>query len=112
MPREYDSQTAFDILSDLPAEDTPVLFLSHFSFAWKKVKTKRPLLWLSGDNHGGQVAMPGFIWRIFSGKSDKEHKAGLFREEEHKWLYVTRGIGVTRSFPFRIGVPRNLPSSG
>ncbi len=107
-PKDIDGIHLDVWLNGLPQGNDPVLVLSHFSLPWKTVMTARPLLWLSGDNHGGQIVMPDFIWKTFSGKPDKEHKAGLFRQGEHKWLYVNRGLGLTRSFPFRLGVPPEI----
>ncbi len=85
----------------------PLLLLSHFSTQWQNVEGDRALLWLSGDTHGGQILMPDFVWKWFSGKSDVAHRAGLF-QDRNKWLYVNSGIGTTARFPFRFGVPPEI----
>jgi len=93
------------LVSALPA-DTPILVLCHFSGAWSRCSgCGRPLLWLSGDTHGGQVRLPSRVWKIFHIKPDPDHMAGLFhRPGRHQWLYVNRGLGVTEHFPLRLGV--------
>lgn len=83
-----------------------LLVLGHFSKKWATLssKTTRPLLWLAGDTHGGQIWLPDFIWKILKFKPDPIHMAGLYQGDKHKWLYVNRGIGTTEGFPFRLGV--------
>ena len=107
-PVDFQFKTLHERLDELPAKNDPLIVLDHFSAAWQNVKNDRPLLWLSGDNHGGQVVMPDVFWQRFSGKADPEHRAGLFTDGKHKWLYVNRGIGTTRQFPFRLGVPPEI----
>ena len=95
------------LVRDLPKK-TPLLVLSHFSRAWAKLcaDSDRPMLWLSGDTHGGQVRLPTWIWKILRIKPDPEHMAGLFHQpgRHHQWLYVNRGLGTTAGFPLRLGV--------
>lgn len=81
----------------------PVLLLSHFSRPFALDRQKRIKLCLSGDTHGGQIKMPMLLWRKLSGKSDPEHRAGLYKIGK-SWLYVNRGLGVTARLPVRIGV--------
>ena len=86
----------------------PILVLSHFSSLWKLVPNAEHVLWLSGDTHGGQVWLPQFLWPlVFRGK-DYEHLRGLFHSGKGKWLYVNQGLGTTREFPLRIGVPPEI----
>lgn len=87
---------------------TPVLVLSHFSSLWNLVPEDEHLLWLSGDTHGGQVALPRFLWPLVYRGKDYEHLKGLFSSGEGKWLYVNQGIGTTRHLPVRIGVPPEI----
>ncbi len=86
----------------------PILVLSHFSKEWAEIATKRPVLWLSGDTHGGQILLPDLFWKIARIKPDPAHMAGLFRAGPHKWLYVNSGIGMTKNLPLRIGVPPEI----
>jgi predicted MPP superfamily phosphohydrolase len=83
-----------------------LLILGHFSKKWAQLTTNtyRPLLWLAGDTHGGQIWLPDFIWKIIKLKPDTLHMAGLFQNNRHQYLYVNRGIGTTENFPFRFGV--------
>ncbi len=83
-----------------------LLILGHFSKKWTPLttRTRRPLLWLAGDTHGGQIWLPDFIWKIIKFKPDALHMAGLFQNNQHQYLYVNRGIGTTENFPFRFGV--------
>ncbi len=85
-----------------------ILVLSHFSQEWSGLVTKRPVLWLSGDTHGGQVLLPSSFWQMVRIKPDPVHMAGLFRGGLHKWLYVNSGIGMTKNLPLRIGVPPEI----
>jgi len=104
---ETDIAGEFRKLGRKPAQGTPVLVLSHFSRAWARVctRTDRPLLWLSGDTHGGQIRLPGWFWKFCKIKPDPDHMAGLFHYPgHHQWLYVNRGLGTTAWFPFRLGV--------
>ncbi|RJX33112.1 MAG: hypothetical protein C4531_05720 [Desulfurivibrio sp.] len=96
-------QTAMAELLRQTAE--PVLLLAHFSEGWRQIRHKGPLLWLAGDTHGGQIAIPDFIWRDLQLVDFPQYMAGLFYAAGHKWLYVNRGIGTVSYFPFRIGVP-------
>lgn len=79
------------------------IILSHKSAKFSALNCSSPILFLSGDSHGGQVRMPRFFWQIFGRKDDPVHMYGLFKEGK-KHLYVTSGVGTSASFPFRIGV--------
>ena len=83
-----------------------LLILGHFSEKWAPLTalTHRPLLWLAGDTHGGQIWLPDFIWKVIKFKPDALHMAGLYQNDRHQYLYVNRGIGTTENFPFRLGV--------
>ncbi len=95
------------LIDDFEPRSKACLVLGHFSSDWTRLcaRTNRPLLWLAGDTHGGQIRLPGFIWRLLKIKPDTKHMAGLFRNHDrHQWLYVNRGLGTTKGFPFRLGV--------
>ena len=102
------TDTVTGLLKKTGDDQSPLLMLSHYSDQWQNVKSSRAILWLSGDTHGGQILMPDFIWKWFSGKSDIDHRAGLFHDGDNKWLYVNSGIGTTARFPFRFGVPPEI----
>ena len=94
-------------LSSGGADQAPLLILGHFSKKWAEVthRSQRPLLWLAGDTHGGQILLPAFVWQWLRIKPDAEHMAGLFPgPHAGQWLYVNRGIGTTAGLPFRCGV--------
>ena len=92
----------------LGTEGPPVLVLSHFGGKWSDAPDVRAQLWLSGDTHGGQIWLPGFMWKLLRLKPDPDHMYGLFKSGKHKWLYVNPGIGMTEGVPFRIGVPPEI----
>jgi len=92
-----------NIRKDIPVQ-SPVLVLSHFSSLWDMVLPNDHVLWLSGDTHGGQVALPSLVWPLFFGGKDFRHLRGLYGSGSGKWLYVNQGIGTTLKFPIRIGV--------
>ena len=105
--RDWGSDQGYaDKIEESNKEQKALLVLGHFSKKWATLsaRTKRPLLWLAGDTHGGQIWLPNFIWKILKIKPDAVHMAGLFQNGKHKWLYVNRGIGTTEGFPFRLGV--------
>ena len=105
--RDWGSDQGYaDKIGETNKKQKALLILGHFSKKWATLssRSKRPLLWLAGDTHGGQVWLPDFIWKILKLKPDAVHMAGLYQSNKHQWLYVNRGIGTTASFPFRLGV--------
>jgi len=105
---EPETESEFQRLAQRLPQKTPVLVLSHFSRAWSRIgaTTDRPLLWLSGDTHGGQIRLPRVFWQVTARKPDPAHIYGLFRDGQ-KVLYVTSGAG-TSSIPIRLGVPAEV----
>jgi predicted MPP superfamily phosphohydrolase len=81
----------------------PALLLSHTSEIYNNISGAREVLVLSGDTHGGQVWLPGWLWRLTRFTPDSAHIHGLFREGT-KALIVTRGLGTSR-LRFRLGSP-------
>ncbi len=88
--------------------ETPILVLSHFSGAWSSLPQKEKVLWLSGNTHGGQIWMPNWLMKVILKGKDTSHIKGLFNRGEGNWLYVNPGLGTTRGFPIRIGVPPEI----
>ncbi len=86
----------------------PVLVLSHFSNYWSMLPDDARLLWLSGNTHGGQVWMPKCFLPIVFPDKDYRHIKGLFSTGKGRWLYVNPGLGTTKGFPIRIGVPPEI----
>jgi len=85
---------------------SPTILLSHASLVYKGVPENRDVLVLAGDTHGGQVYLPGLVWKLWRRKPDPDHMYGLFNDGR-KYLYVTSGIG-TSGLPFRLGVPPEI----
>ena len=105
--RDWGSDQVYaDKIGDIETEEKALLVLGHFSKKWVALsaRSKRPLLWLAGDTHGGQIWLPDFVWEILKFKPDAVHMAGLYQDNKHHWLYVNRGLGTTAGFPFRLGV--------
>lgn len=79
------------------------ILLSHSAIPYNYIDPNKNVLVLSGDTHGGQIYLPGFIWKISKRKKDTMHMYGLYNDK-NKFLYVTSGIG-TSGMPIRLGVP-------
>ncbi len=77
----------------------PLLLLSHSPLAFDNIPENTTVLVLSGDTHGGQVIMPGWIYRITGYEKNLRYNQGFF-EEGKKMMYVSRGVG-TSHLPFR-----------
>jgi len=86
----------------------PLLIVSHRSEFWRDTPLGVPLLWLSGDTHGGQLRLPDWLWRLVPYKPDPEHMGGVYNNAHGGWLVVNRGVGTTARFPFRLGVPPEI----
>jgi predicted MPP superfamily phosphohydrolase len=101
---DTDSEVATELRLQASATGLePVVILKHSSQSWSELDSDRPSFWLSGDTHGGQIRLWTSLWRWLVVKPDLFHMQGLYRHGR-RWLYVNRGLGVTRSFPFRVGV--------
>ena len=85
----------------LPAmrSNGPLVLLSHSPLAFENITENTTVLVLSGDTHGGQVIMPGWIYRITGYQKNLRYNQGFF-EEGQKMMYVSRGVG-TSHLPFR-----------
>jgi hypothetical protein len=87
-----------------PAGPGPAVFLYHAT-DYAHVAARRGIdLYLNGDTHGGQIALPWYGPLLSIGRRGREFHRGLY------WLgrmalVVTPGIGVERKFPFRFLVP-------
>lgn len=83
--------------------DTPSIILSHNPLNYDLIGENQNILMLAGDTHGGQVPLPGWLFRILGYKKNALYNQGLF-EKGLKKLFVSRGIG-TSHMPFRLFRP-------
>jgi len=74
------------------------IFLFHFPDGIGDAAGQRFDLYCAGHTHGGQVALPFYGALTTNSSYDKEYEAGLYRVK-NTWLYVNRGIGMTKSAP-------------
>jgi predicted MPP superfamily phosphohydrolase len=61
-------------------------------------------LYLDGDTHGGQIALPFYGPMLSVGRRGREFHRGLYHLGRTT-VVVTPGTGVERNLPFRFGVP-------
>ena len=87
-------------------ENVPALVLAHNPLKFKKLDKIHPVLMLAGDTHGGQIPLPGFLWRFFGYEKNAAYNSGMFREGR-KILSVSRGIG-TSHLPIRLFCPAEM----
>jgi len=92
-----------------PPGSGPAIFLYHAN-DYIPVAAEQPIdLYLCGDTHGGQIAIPG-LGPIFAvGRQGLKFVRGLYDVPRPKAsgrmkVYVTPGIGVEGKFPLRFGV--------
>ena len=90
-------------LVDRFGDKRPLLILSHFGNAADELADGVHALMLSGNTHGGQVWLPEGVRALLPSHGDN-YLAGLFAIGPGRWLFVSSGVGVTRRFPFRLGV--------
>ena len=81
-------------------EKIPSIILSHSPLNFDLIRDDQTLLMLAGDTHGGQVLMPGWLFRVLGYKKNAHYNQGLF-EKGQKKLFVSRGIG-TSHLPLRL----------
>ena len=78
----------------------PAVVLSHNPLLFKMFDKNQHIFMLAGDTHGGQFALPSWLWNIIGYKKNAAYSQGLF-EEGNKRMFVTRGIG-TSHIPIRL----------
>lgn len=106
--------TGLEMLRDNPREAVALLRKppggAEIVLSQKQVEANaiagRPVLFLSGDTHGGQVFMPDALWRILFGKSKGMIRKGLVKEGNTRVL-VTSGIGTSK-LPLRFLCPPEI----
>lgn len=91
-----------------PPGPGPAIFLYHANDYIPTAASAGIDLYLCGDTHGGQIALPG-LGPIFAvGRQGLKYVRGLYQVlrvgAAPMQAYVTPGLGVERSFPVRFGV--------
>lgn len=82
----------------VPEEAKFIILLSHYPEAIIYYKGKADII-LSGHTHGGQITVFGFPLIIKSGVK-KKYSRGVSAHGDTA-LYVSKGLGVSKYFPFR-----------
>ncbi len=93
------------ILRSLP-RDIPALVLGHTPFCAELAERDGALLYLAGDTHGGQVALPDPILQKVLPDKHMQYRTGLYSIGS-LWLHVNPGIGWN-DIPIRIGCPPEI----
>lgn len=94
------------ILGDIPAVG-PRIFSYHAHDYLEEALARGVDLYLCGDTHGGQVALPGYGALFAIGRAGRRFARGPFVEGAGTG-YVTSGVGVEAGFPLRFGVPPEI----
>ena len=84
-------------------DHTPMIVLSHNPLNYDLIREDQDRVMLAGDTHGGQVPLPGWLFRVLGYKKNALYNQGLF-EQGGKKLFVSRGIG-TSHMPLRLFRP-------
>jgi len=79
----------------------PVFILSHSPLSFDHISDDRNALIMAGDTHGGQVALPKWVFSLLGYRKNNLYNEGLF-EKKMKKMYVSRGVGTSHA-PVRIG---------
>jgi uncharacterized protein len=90
----------------MAALDLPAILLLHNPLQFDDLDPELEILVLAGDTHGGQIPLPGFVWKILGYQKNAKYERGMFREGR-KTMYVSRGVG-TSHLPIRILRPPEL----
>jgi predicted MPP superfamily phosphohydrolase len=83
--------------------DIPRIILSHTPLNFDHISDNSNVLMIAGDTHGGQVPLPGWLFRVLGYKKNALYNQGLF-EKGQKKMFVSRGIG-TSHLSFRLFTP-------
>ena len=77
-------------------QESVILILSHNPDVNIQLKgDTRVRLVLSGHTHGGQIRIPLIHWAPWVPCSKKYRgSSGLIRETEHRWTFITKGVGT------------------
>lgn len=83
-----------------------LMVLSHDPFNFDSFEDTRKLFMFSGDTHGGQIRLPGILFRLFGYSKNVVYNYGMFKKG-NKTLYVTSGTG-TSHIRFRLFCPPEI----
>jgi hypothetical protein len=81
----------------------PVMILSHNPLVFDKLDNTEDVFILAGDTHGGQVHLPGWLWKIMGYRKNALYNYGFFKRGQKK-MFVSRGVG-TSHIPLRVCSP-------
>ena len=87
-----------------PPGPGPAIFLYHANDYAHVAARQGVDLYLDGDTHGGQIALPFYGPLLSIGRRGREFASGRYQVGRMA-LVVTPGIGVERKLPFRFLVP-------
>ncbi len=90
----------------LPTADAPRMVLAHTPFCVDLAERRQVELYLAGDTHGGQIALPDPILQKVMPSKYMKYRAGLYPVGS-LWLHVNPGIGWN-NIPFRFGCPPEI----
>jgi predicted MPP superfamily phosphohydrolase len=91
-----------EIFGDIPANGMRV-FVYHANDYLEIAETKGIDLYLCGDTHGGQIALPGYGALFTVGRLGRRYVRGLYTHGAMR-AFVTSGVGVEGVLPLRFGV--------
>ncbi len=85
----------FDAGQALPARDTTgMILLSHSPLTFDRLDGGKDVLVLSGDTHGGQIPLPGWLWHLLGYEKNARYNMRWFHKEGRR-MYVNKGIGTS-----------------
>lgn len=96
---DYDT----DVVGEPPEGDGVRVFLYHSHDFVEQAAARGVDVYLCGDTHGGQIALPWYGALVSIGRHGRTWQRGAYRVGEMH-LYVSPGIGMERGFGFRFGV--------
>jgi uncharacterized protein len=85
---------------ELLTRQTGMILLSHSPLTFDLLEDDMNVLVLAGDTHGGQVPLPGWLWRLVGYEKNARYNMGWFHQGDNR-MYVSKGIG-TSHWRFRI----------
>ena len=98
-----DDWTPDQVLPAPPPGPGPTLFFYHATDYAHVAARQGVDLYLDGDTHGGQIALPFYGPLLSIGRRGRELSRGRYHVGQTV-VVVTSGIGVEPSFPFRFAV--------
>jgi len=92
-----------EVLGTLPPPDGLRILVYHAHDYLERAAQAGLDLYLCADTHGGQIALPLYGPLFIIGRFGRRYASGLYQVGDLR-AYVTPGLGVEESFPFRFGV--------